>query len=125
MRSPKGSSASASSAALGPGAGATVPDSACGTTFFFFFSCGGGVAGGVGGAAAFLVSNDPTWSLPLYFLRMLSLWYFQNCFEASFPATRWRTVERGQSTRTVCFIEGLGRDLLFLPPVIGVSRSVL
>jgi sulfur carrier protein ThiS len=22
---------------------------------------------------------------------MLSLWYFQNCLEASLPATRWRT----------------------------------
>jgi hypothetical protein len=36
------------------------------------------------------VSREPTWSFALYFLRMDSLWYFQNCFEASFPATRVR-----------------------------------
>jgi hypothetical protein len=44
----------------------------------------------VGGAEAFFVSREPTWSFALYFLRMDSLWYFQNCFEASFPATRVR-----------------------------------
>ena len=88
---PYGSRASASSAAAGPGTGATVPDSADGTTFSFF-SAGGGVAGGVGGAAAaFLLSSEPTCNCDLYFLRMLSLWYFQNCFEASLPATLCKT----------------------------------
>lgn len=60
--------------------------SAFGASFF-----AGGVAGGVGGAATFLVFKDPICSWPLYFFRTPSLWYFQNCFEASFPATRWRT----------------------------------
>lgn len=90
--SPKLSSGSASSsccAAAGPGIGATVPLSADGETAATF--CSLGDAGGVGGpAACFLVSNEPTWSLPLYFLRMPSLWYFQNCLEASLPATRDR-----------------------------------
>lgn len=71
------------------------PGSACGFTFSLasvFFSIGGGVVGGVGGGASFfLLSKDPTSNCPLYFLSMLSLWYFQNCFEASLPATRWRT----------------------------------
>ena len=71
------------------------PGSACGFTFSLasvFSSTGGGVAGGVGGGASFfLLSKDPTSNWPLYFLSMLSLWYFQNCFEASLPATRWRT----------------------------------
>ena len=59
-------------------------------SFFFssFFSAGGGVAGGVGGAADFgLESSEPTNSFLEYFLRMDSLWYFQNCLEASLPAT--------------------------------------
>lgn len=43
------------------------------------------------GASTFLVSNEPICSWALYFFKMPSLWYFQNCFEASFPATRWRT----------------------------------
>lgn len=73
------------------GTGATAPDSGCGFTVSFF-SDGGGVAGGVGGAAAcFLLSSEPTCSEPLYFFRMLSLWYFQNCLDASLPATRVRT----------------------------------
>lgn len=72
---------------LGPGAADKVPDSAFGLTASF---CGGGVAGGVGGAAAFLVFREPTWSDFWYFLRMPSLWYFQNCLEASLPPTRWR-----------------------------------
>jgi len=50
----------------------------------------GGEGGGVGSAAGFLVSSEPTWSFPLYFLRMPSLWYFQNCWLASLPATRVR-----------------------------------
>lgn len=29
-----------------------------------------GAGGGGGGASAFLVSKDPTWSFPLYFLRI-------------------------------------------------------
>jgi len=109
-----------SSIAAGPGIGATKPGSADGlrtliSSSFFgaffsagvgdaddfaggaaagFFSCaGGGVAGGVGGAAPFAFeSREPTCSFAWYFFRMLSLWYFQNCFEASLPATRWRTV---------------------------------
>ena len=94
IREPYGSSASASSSdAAEPAVGAAVPDSAEGATFSSFFSAGGGVAGGVGGAACFLESNEPTWSCPLYFFSMLSLWYFQNCFEASLPATRVRTRE--------------------------------
>lgn len=55
-----------------------------------FAGAGGGVAGGVGGAATFLVLSDPTWSLALYFFKIPSLWYFQNCLLASFPATRVR-----------------------------------
>jgi hypothetical protein len=35
----------------------------------------------------------------LYFFRIPSLWYFQNCFEASLPATRWRTVDRYEHVR--------------------------
>ena len=45
--------------------------------------------GGVGGA--FFESRDPTCSLDLYFFKMLSLWYFQNCLLASFPPTLCRT----------------------------------
>lgn len=37
-------------------------------------------------------SSEPTCSCFWYFLRMLSLWYFQNCFDASLPATRCSTV---------------------------------
>jgi hypothetical protein len=44
------------------------------------------VAGAAGGAA--FVSNEPTCNCFWYFFKMLSLWYFQNCFEASLPATR-------------------------------------
>lgn len=40
----------------------------------------------------FFESREPIWSCALYFFRIPSLWYFQNCFEASFPATRCRTV---------------------------------
>lgn len=32
----------------------------------------------------------PTFNLSEYFFNTLSLWYFQNCFVASFPATRLR-----------------------------------
>ena len=53
---------------------------------------GAGAGGGRGGAAAFFVSKEPICSFPLYFFRIPSLWYFQNCFEASFPATRCKTV---------------------------------
>lgn len=66
-----------------------APGTASGLTISFFCGAGGGVAGGVGGAA--FVSSDPTCSCFWYFLRMLSLWYFQNCFDASLPATRVRT----------------------------------
>ena len=71
------------------GAADTVPDSATGWAISF----AGGVGGGVGGVSCFFVSKDPTCSCPLYFLRMPSLWYFQNCFEASFPATLCSTIE--------------------------------
>jgi hypothetical protein len=87
MRAPYASSASCSSSmvdAAGPGAGATCPGSAEGITFSFFFSAGG--------AATFLESSEPTCSFDLNFLRMDSLWYFQNCLEASLPATLVRTV---------------------------------
>lgn len=93
--------------AAGPGMGATKPGSADGWTTLMsssflgaFFSAGVGDddaaddsdAGGVGGASPLVLeSSEPTWSFALYFLRMLSLWYFQNCFEASFPATLWMT----------------------------------
>lgn len=85
-------------AAPGPGTGITALTSALGTTA----SCGG-EGGGVGGAAAFLLSSEPTSSLGLYFFRMPSLWYFQNCFEASFPATRVR---------------------IFLPPVAVLAEHI-
>jgi len=52
-----------------------------------------GVASALGpalGSALGLVSSEPIWSEDLYFLRMPSLWYFQNCFDASLPATRVR-----------------------------------
>lgn len=48
-----------------------------------------GAGSGVGSTLG-LVSREPTWSLLLYFFRMPSLWYFQNCLDASLPATRWR-----------------------------------
>lgn len=85
MRSPYASKASVGCAA-GPGAGATTPGSAEGLTFSF---CG--VDEEACGVGAFLESSEPTWSFDLYFLRMLSLWYFQNCFEASLPPTRCKT----------------------------------
>lgn len=66
-----------------------APDSACGTTFSAFWA--GGDGGGVGACVGALVSSDPTWSFPLYFLRIPSLWYFQNCLLASLPATLVRT----------------------------------
>jgi hypothetical protein len=47
------------------------------------------VVAGAAGAATF-ESSEPTFSF-WYFFRMLSLWYFQNCLEASLPATRVRT----------------------------------
>ena len=61
---PYGSIDSFTSSTSFPGTGATVPDSACGSTFSLasvFVSAGGGVVGGVGGAASFsLLSSDPT-----------------------------------------------------------------
>lgn len=78
---PNGSSASASSWPLG-------------VTGFFAGAAALGAATGIGSAAGFastfLLSRLPTWSCPLYFFSMPSLWYFQNCLEASFPATLWR-----------------------------------
>jgi hypothetical protein len=66
------------------------------------------------------VFREPTCSLPLYFLSMPSLWYFQNCFEASLPATRVRiffppVVARRQPTSLSCDLGmgigiGEGRD---------------
>jgi hypothetical protein len=35
----------------------------------------------------------PIFRLPPYFFNTLSLWYFQNCFVASLPATRLRILE--------------------------------
>jgi len=35
----------------------------------------------------------PTFSLPSYFFNIPSLWYFQNCFDASLPTTRLRILE--------------------------------
>lgn len=37
-----------------------------------------------------LSATVPTFSFPPYFSRTLSLWYFQNCLDASLPATRLR-----------------------------------
>lgn len=95
MSAPYASRASCSSVssevtveAAGPGAGATTPDSGEGMTF-------SAAGGGEGGAAVFFESRDPTRSLGLNFWRMDSLWYFQNCLEASLPATRVRTIVRG------------------------------
>ena len=45
-------------------------------------------------AALGLVSREPTCSCFWYFLRMDSLWYFQNCLVASLPATLVRTERR-------------------------------
>ena len=111
IKSPNISRTSTFSAAAGPGATEPVPASTAGSAagpLSSFHSSGagagadleptsvsvgaGGVAGGVGGVAVcFLDSSAPTCSCGRYFLRMPSLWYFQNCFEASLPATRWRT----------------------------------
>jgi len=62
MRLPKGSRASVvSSDAAGPGAGATKPGSADGTTFSFWSDAGvDGAGSGAGAASAFLESNEPT-----------------------------------------------------------------
>jgi hypothetical protein len=54
------------------------------------FGAGFGAGASSLGSGLGLVSREPTWSLAWYFLRMPSLWYFQNCLEASLPATRWR-----------------------------------
>jgi hypothetical protein len=91
MMSPKESKGSDSSAAADVGWGATTPEFASGftTSLVSFLASLAAVAGGAGGAA--LESSDPTWSCFLYLVKMESLWYFQNCLEASFPATRWRT----------------------------------
>ena len=78
---PNGSRASDCSAGA-----ATADDAALGLGVSFL-----GTATGMGSAAGLgLVSSDPTWSCFWYFLRMPSLWYFQNCLDASLPATRWR-----------------------------------
>ena len=59
-----------------------------------FFLAGAAAAAARAGAAASaalgLESSEPIWSLDLYFLSTPSLWYFQNCLEASLPATRLR-----------------------------------
>lgn len=97
-----------------------VPDSASGVAASSFCA-GGGVVGGVGGAAAFLVSKEPTCNWPWYFLKMPALWYFQNCFDASFPATRWRT------DKSQCLRPGkwLGEAVLFFPPAeVSVGRNI-
>lgn len=89
-------------------------DSDCG------FGAGLGAGAGAGaGSAAFLVSSEPTSNWPLYFFRIPSLWYFQNCLEASLPATRWRTVQGSISNHSGCFKVVLGgsHDVLFFPPV--------
>lgn len=90
VRLPKVSMGSASSCAAEVGAADTVPGSALGTAFSFFGAAAAGF--GAGGLAFFLESNEPICSCDLYFFRIPSLWYFQNCFDASLPATRWRTV---------------------------------
>jgi hypothetical protein len=56
------------------------------------FEAAGLGAGAGAGAAAFLESKEPICSWDLYFFRIPSLWYFQNCLEASLPPTRWRTI---------------------------------
>lgn len=65
-----------------------TPEFASGFTMSLvgFLSSFAAVAGAAGGAA--FVSNEPTCNCFWYFFKMLSLWYFQNCFEASLPATR-------------------------------------
>lgn len=78
MREPNGSSGSDSSSCAFLEIGAAI------------FGAGAASGAGAAGAAAFFVSNEPTLSLAWYFLRMPSLWYFQNCLDASFPATRVR-----------------------------------
>lgn len=35
----------------------------------------------------------PTFNLGVYFFRTCSLWYFQNCLDASLPATRFRILD--------------------------------
>lgn len=53
----------------------------------FASALGSGSALGLGSVLG-LESREPICSEGLYFLRMPSLWYFQNCFDASLPATR-------------------------------------
>jgi hypothetical protein len=53
-----------------------------------FFSA----AAGAGETAFFFVSSEPICSFGCHFFRMLSLWYFQNCFDASLPPTLCMTV---------------------------------
>jgi hypothetical protein len=79
MRVPKVSKGSDSSVAAGD-------DEAVGSAAFLGASFLGAGAG-AGSAALGLVSSEPTSSLGLYFFRMPSLWYFQNCLDASFPPT--------------------------------------
>jgi hypothetical protein len=101
--SPKGSNGSCCCCSVGAADGAGAAFGA------------GGVAGGVGGVAAFLVLREPTWSLALYFLRMPSLWYFQNCLLASLPATRVR----------IFFPPGRERDVNFYPDSYNRRRERL
>lgn len=89
------------------------------------------MAGGVGGAAAaFLESNEPTCNFGLNFLRIPSLWYFQNCLDASLPATLWRTVGLSQwiGRGGQCSWVGAGRRgrigrLTLFPACIELVRS--
>ena len=97
----------------------------------------GSVFGGVVAdlTPACLLSNDPTCKRGRYFSRMCALWYFQNCLDASLPATRWRTKESCQVLDQTLFRASgciyaaprhAGRPsgaaaLLFRPPVASVS----
>lgn len=106
------------STAAGPGIGATTPDSAdgsstLGTSLSFFSACfsssGGGVAGGVGGVSCFgFESREPTWSFGWYFLRMPSLWYFQNSVQLS--VFDWSEWGRAQLTLRSIFAGYSGED---------------
>ena len=55
----------------------------------FASALGSALGSGLGlGSDVGLESSDPICKEGLYFLRMPSLWYFQNCFDASLPPTR-------------------------------------
>lgn len=79
--SPKGSNGSASSSSFFVGI----------TAFVVSFLGSGAACVGDGVASTLgLLSSEPTCSFALYLFRIPSLWYFQNCLDASFPATRVR-----------------------------------